>query len=244
MTSTKSHLFSSEKESELKAARKDALHDMKVPDTDFLNDKVKEQLRSIFSKLEQKVVMATVVDSSLPKSIELKDFLINISELSPFIDLEIYEKGKDLDMEHYLHVDKYPIVSLLDHERYYTGVKFHGIPGGHVLNPFILALYNLGTEGQSLSENIAKEILSINRNINIKVFISLSGYLCPEVVASANRIALLNPKVSTEMIDIDLFPDLRKKYQIKGVPTIILNDTHIYYGAKKMHELIALINES
>ncbi|ETJ29229.1 hypothetical protein Q604_UNBC16225G0001, partial [human gut metagenome] len=46
-------------------------------------------------------------------------------------------------LENKINADKYPVAALLDHNNNYSGVKFHGVPGGHELNSFILAIYNL-----------------------------------------------------------------------------------------------------
>ena len=43
-----------------------------------------------------------------------------------------------------------PVVALLNKDGEYSGVKFHGVPGGHELNSFLLAIYNLAGPGQAL----------------------------------------------------------------------------------------------
>ena len=133
------------------------------------------------------------------------------------------------------------MVSLLNSNKDYSGVKFHGIPGGHELNSFVLAIYNLSGPGQALDPNIVEQIKAINKPTNLKVCISLSCQLCPDVVVATQRIAMLNPNVETEMIDISLFPDIRKEHKIMSVPAVIVNDDKIHFGAKKIDEILKLI---
>ncbi|HHX60115.1 MAG TPA: FAD-dependent oxidoreductase [Epulopiscium sp.] len=208
---------------------------------DFLNADIKNQLKTIFAKLDKEVTLVSIVDPKDPKSVELRDFILSISQLSDKILTQIYNKDERPDIETLVNADKLPVVSLLNTNKDYSGVKFHGIPGGHELNSFVLAIYNLGGPGQAIDPNIASKVQAIDKPINLKVCISLSCQLCPDVVVAAQRIAMLNPNIETEMIDISLFPDIRKEYKIMSVPAIIVNDDKIYFGAKKIDEILELI---
>ena len=77
------------------------------------------------------------------KSIELRDLILDIADLDERVNAEVYNKGENVEVENKIHADKYPVVALLDSDKKYSGVKFHGVPGGHELNSFILAIYNL-----------------------------------------------------------------------------------------------------
>ena len=66
-------------------------------------------------------------------------------------------------------------------------------------------------------------VQKIDEDLHFEVFISLSCHNCPDVVQSLNQFALLNEKVSTEMIDGGLYPELIDKRNIQGVPSVYLN---------------------
>ena len=208
--------------------------------SNFLSDDIKNQLKTIFNKLEKEVTLVSIVDTQNPKSVELRDFVVSISKLSHKVLTEVYNKDERPDIEKLIHGDKFPVVSLLDSNKNYSGVKFHGIPGGHELNSFVLAIYNLGGPGQAIEPAIVEKIKAIDKPTNIKVCISLSCQLCPDVVVAAQRIAMLNSNVETEMIDISLFPEMRKQYNIMSVPAIIINDDKIHFGAKKLDKILEL----
>ncbi len=123
----------------------------------------------------------------------------------------------------------------------YSGVKFHGVPGGHELNSFILAIYNLAGPGQALDAAIAESIKAIDKDVNIKVMVSLACHYCPDVVVGAQRIAILNKHVEAEMVDISQFPELKTKYKVMSVPAMIINDQDVIFGAKKINEIIEAI---
>ena len=144
-------------------------------------------------------------------------------------------------MEAKVHANRFPIVAILNKDNEYTGVKFHGVPGGHELNSFLIAMYNVAGPGQEINPAILNDIKAIDKKINIKVGVSLSCHVCPDVVMAAQRIAIENPNVETEMLDLSNFPDLKDKHKIMSVPAIIVNDEKVYFGGKKLEEIVNLL---
>lgn len=211
--------------------------------SNLLNDTLRNQLKGILSKIENNISLVSIVDESNKKSIELRDLVLDISDLSDKISAVIYKKGENLEMESKIHADKYPVVALLNKDSNYSGVKFHGVPGGHELNSFILAIYNLAGPGQALNEDLLNEIksLSLNKKTNIKVAVSLSCHVCPEVVTAAQRIAIENPNIETEMLDLSNFKDIKDKHKIMSVPALIINDSKVYFGGKKLEDIVQLL---
>lgn len=207
----------------------------------LLSDELRAQLKDILLRLEKEVTLVSIVDETNEKSIELRDLVLDISELGEKISAEIYKKGENIDIEKKINADKYPVVSLLDSNKNYSGVKFHGVPGGHELNSFILAIYNLGGPGQQISSDTLNEIRKINTPLNVKVCVSLSCHLCPDVVVASQRIAMENENIEVEMVDISNFKDIRDKYKIMSVPAIIVNDEKVHFGSKKIDEIISLL---
>ncbi|WP_050615186.1 FAD-dependent oxidoreductase [Bacillus testis] len=207
----------------------------------LISEAIAGQLKGIFNKMENDVTLVTIVDEKLPKSIELRNFLQDVVELGDKLHLQIYKKGENKEMEAKVNADKYPIVAMLDASGNYSGVKYHGVPGGHELNSFILAIYNLAGPGQALDAAILSEIKQISKKANIKVMVSLACHYCPDVVVGAQRIAIENPNVEAEMVDISQFPDIKTKYKVMSVPAMIINDKEVVFGAKKIDEIASLL---
>ena len=209
----------------------------------LLTDELRAQIKQILSLMQKDVTLVSIIDENNDKSIEFMDLILDMASLGDKLHTKIYKKSENIEVEKMINANKYPVVALLDDKGEYSKIKYHGVPGGHELNSFILAIYNLAGPGQALDENIIKEIKSIDKNVNIKVMISLSCTLCPDVVVASQRIACENRNVEAEMIDIGLFPDLKKEHKIMSVPAILINDSELYFGAKKISELIELIKK-
>ena len=207
----------------------------------LLNDALRKQIKSILDRFENNISLVSIVDETNSKSIELRDLVLDIAELGDKVEAIIYNKGENLELEEKVHADKFPVVALLNKNGDYSGVKFHGVPGGHELNSFLLAMYNLAGPSQELSETTLNRIKNINEKINIKVGVSLSCHVCPDVVIAAQRIAIENTNIETEMLDLSNFPELKTKHKIMSVPAIIVNDSKVYFGGKKIDEIINLL---
>ena len=197
----------------------------------LLNDVLRNQIKSILAMMEKEVTLVSIVDETMEKSIEFMDLILDMASLGEKLKVEIYKKSQNPEMEAKINADKLPVVALLDENKNYSGVKFHGVPGGHELNSFILAIYNLAGPGQAIDQSLLKEIKAFDKKTNIKVVVSLSCTLCPDVVVASQRLAMENENIEAEMVELSLFP------------AIIVNDDKIHFGAKKINEILDLISK-
>ena len=207
----------------------------------LLTDELRQQIATVLGMMDKEVTLVTIVDEENKKSIELRDLVIDIANLGDKVHLVMETKGANLQLEEKIHANKFPVVALLDSNQTYAGVKFHGVPGGHELNSFLLAIYNLAGPGQALESSIKEQISEVTRTNNIKVYVSLSCHLCPDVVVAAQRIAIENPNVETEMLDISSFPELKKKHKIMSVPCVIVNDEKVTFGSKSIIDIVKML---
>ena len=125
-----------------------------------------------------------------------------------------------------------------------SGVTFSGIPGGHEFNSFVLAILQLGGADLKLDENVKSMISTINEKLDFEVFISLDCHICPEVVQSLNKFAIVNENISCEMIDGGLFPDTVNDRDIQGVPTVFLNGKFFSSGKTEISKIISKLGDS
>jgi thioredoxin reductase (NADPH) len=122
-----------------------------------------------------------------------------------------------------------------------TGLAFHGVPSGHEFTSFVLGLYNAAGPGQTIDGSLKERIASIDLQTDIKILVTLSCTMCPDLVAAAQRIASINPKVSAHVYDIRHFENLKNRYNVMSVPCLVLNDETIFFGKKSIPEILKLI---
>ena len=128
-----------------------------------------------------------------------------------------------------------------DEDDNYLNVSFHAVPGGHEFNSFIIAIYNTAGPKQPLDKELIDTINNINNKIDIKVLVSLSCTMCPDVVMATQRIASQNKNITASMYDLAHYPKLKEQYNVMSVPCMIINDKDVYFGKKDINEIIDII---
>lgn len=211
----------------------------------LIDEKLKEELRGIFGKLTDNVALKAVLDLSAEKGEELAGFLAVIASLSEKISLEMYTQEEAGQYAPELDTAYLPVTGLYK-DGGYSGVAFHGVPGGKEINSFVIAIYNLAGSGQDIDRRTLKKIQKLQKlsgKVNLKICVSLSCHHCPKVVAACQRIAMLSDNIEAEMIDAVLYQDLVERYKIERVPLVIVNDEDIYIGPKTIEEMVDIIKK-
>ena len=81
----------------------------------------------------------------------------------------------------------------------------------------------------------------MKNTVDMKILVTLSCTMCPDLVIACQRIATLNPNVHAETYDIQYFDELRKKYNVMSVPCLVINDDKISFGKKNINQVLELI---
>ncbi|WP_426350024.1 FAD-dependent oxidoreductase [Alloiococcus sp. CFN-8] len=209
----------------------------------FITAEMSAQLKPIFSKLEKKLRLVALLDDR-GISEELKIFLKELSPLTDNISYELHSVTSAEAEEYKKYTDSYPALMFFNEEGVYLGIQYHGVPGGHEFNSFVIALYNAAGPGQPLDKYTLDKIKGLNKKINMKVFVSLACTMCPEVVMGSQRIALENQEIEAEMYDLAHYPHFKEKYSIMSVPCLVINDKEIAFGKKSTDQILELIESA
>lgn len=191
------------------------------------------QLKILFDRLEKNLILKLYLDNTTTSS-ELETYIDSIIVLTNKITKEIVEVTK---------LDEAPCVKIYHSNGQYSGLAFHGVPGGHEFTSFILGLYNVSSPGQPLDDDIKMRIKKINKKINIKILISLSCTMCPDLVVAAQQIAAKSDNVITEIYDINIFTEYKNKYNVMSVPCMVINDKNVYFGKKNISQVLDIIEQ-
>lgn len=200
----------------------------------LLTPEMLAQLNTVFNKMEAPLRLKLFLDDR-PVSEELKQYMQTLCALTDKLTLE-EAMGEDT-------VDDLPCVRVCRSDGAWTGLAFHGVPGGHEFTSFILGLYNASGPGQALDDETLEEIKTLSGPIELKILVSLSCTMCPELVTATQHIAAKNPKVIAEVYDLNHFPSLRERYNVMSVPCLVLNDDQVFFGKKNVRQLLELISK-
>lgn len=188
------------------------------------------QLASVFAKMEQNLVLELHLDASKASS-ELAAMMEELAGMTDKLKAQtVREEESGL-----------PYVNILRESGAPLSAAFHGVPGGHEFNSFVVALYNAAGEGQPVADDLKAKITSIDTPMDIDIFVSLTCTMCPELVMAAQKIAAMNANVSVQVYDLGCFPDLQKKLGIMSVPAYRINDGALSFGKKSLSQLAEIL---
>jgi glutaredoxin-like protein len=151
-----------------------------------------------------------------------------IGGLSDKITTEIYDFVKDADKAKEYGIDKIPALAIIGKKDY--GVRYYGIPYGYELQTLIEAIVNVSKGTTDLSEKTKAVLKDVKAPVNIKVFVTLTCPHCPGAAAIAHKLAVECDNIKTDVIESSEFPDLAMKYNVIGVPKIVINDKVDFMG--------------
>jgi thioredoxin reductase (NADPH) len=189
------------------------------------------QLNTVFSRMANPLVLKLTLNDS-PVSAELKGYMEELARHTDKLTVEVDNSGEDA-----------PCVRIFRADGTWSGLAFHGVPGGHEFTSFVLGLYNAAGPGQALDADVKQGIQALGKK-EIKVLVSLSCTMCPELVTAAQRIAAENDAITAEVYDLNHCPAIRDKYNVMSVPCLVIDDGKtITFGKKNVRQLLELLNK-
>lgn len=191
------------------------------------------KIREAFSALRRKVVLEGLLDDS-PLSQKVETFLSEIAGAHENVSVSIHRETPAQEGRWY------PAIRILSEEGEFLRTQFHGVPGGHELNSFLETVKAAGGAGEEQGEalDLARKF---GDRLNLKILVTLSCTMCPDLVTAAQRIALENPKVEAEIFDVVHYPALLEKYHVMGVPCLVVNDEQTHFGRMNMEQLVSFL---
>lgn len=203
-----------------------------LKDNALFDDQMRSQLDSVFDKMEQSLILKLYLDHR-PVSRELETFIETLASVTDKLSVMVESRQSSETIS--------PCVKICRMDGSQTGLAFHGVPGGHEFTSFVLGLYNAAGPGQPIDEDVKKAIEEIKSPVNLKILVTLSCSMCPDLVIAAQRIAALNPEISAEVYDIHHFEELKNRYQVMSVPCLVINDATVSFGKKNIQQVLELI---
>ena len=195
---------------------------------------MRQQLDTVFTRMDRPLLLKLHLDSR-PVSSELEQFITALSALSGQLESEVYDREAEETFA--------PCVEVCRADGTPTGLAFHGVPSGHEFTSFVLGLYNAAGPGQALDDATREQIAAITDKTDLKILVTLSCTMCPDLVVAAQRIAAANPNVTAHVYDIRHFEHWKNKYNVMSVPCLVINDERVSFGKKTISQVLELIKE-
>ncbi|MEK7263140.1 MAG: thioredoxin family protein [Bacteroidota bacterium] len=196
----------------------------------ILKEKDKEIVRERFAHLRGKVKLINFSQEiDCDYCGDTRALLQDVSELSEKISFESYNYIIDKDKVAQFRIDKVPATVVVGEEDY--GIRFYGIPAGYEFASLLETIEMIANNEQDLSEETIEKIRSVSSPVKLQIFVTPTCPYCPPAVMMAHKLSMLNPMITSEMIEATEFPELSAKFNVHGVPRVVINERGHFEGA-------------
>jgi len=160
---------------------------------------------------------------------DTRNLVQDLATLNDKITTEIRDFVADAAKAKEYGIDKIPAIAIIGKKDY--GVRIYGIPYGYELQTLIEAIINVSKGQTDLSDNTKSILKEVKSPVHIQVFVTLTCPHCPAAAAVAHKLAIESDLVKADVIETSEFPDLAIKYNVIGVPKIVINEKIEFVGA-------------
>ncbi|MGC8556138.1 MAG: protein disulfide oxidoreductase [Conexivisphaera sp.] len=108
---------------------------------------------------------------------------------------------------------------------------FSGLPAGYEFGALLEDILDASRGSPRLSPTTVEKLRSVDRELEIMVFVTPTCPYCPRAVRMAHMFAMANPRIRGVMVEALEFPELAEKHSVMSVPHIVINDSYTFIGA-------------
>ena len=167
-----------------------------------------------------------------------REMLQELAALSDLISLRVHIFDEAADARTKFGIERIPGIVLRGPSPDGPAFKFYGMPGGTEFPSFLEAIVDISLGEVLLSEQAVRELKKLREEITVRVFVTPTCGYCPQMMRAAYQLALANPKVRAEVIEVNEFPDLGERYQVRAVPLTVIADKVAIPGAMHPDALV------
>ena len=209
----------------------------------FMDQQTSDEVKKRLEALEAEVKIVFFKENIMCQTCgPAEDFYKEVAGLSSKVKLEVYNQITDVEKASAYGVSLTPAAVIEGPKG--SRVRFYGIPAGYEFVSLLEALKNSAAPATDLNPDTVAALGAVTAPVNIKVFVTPTCPYCPSAVVLAHKFALSSPQVTAEMIEATEFPDLSDKYQVEGVPKIVVNDKVHLVGAQPEQAMLKAVQDS
>jgi glutaredoxin-like protein len=173
--------------------------------------------------------------------------LTEVKELSNNLSLSIHSFVLDDKLVDKYKIDKIPATIITDKDDRDFGIRFYGIPAGYEFVSLMHAIKMVGDGDAGLHATTVEQLKTIDTPVHLQVFVTPTCPYCPAAVQLAHSFAYLNHHIVSDMVEASEFTQLANKFNVMGVPKVIINDTKNFEGSLPeslyLHEVLKAIGQ-
>ena len=120
-------------------------------------------------------------------------------------------------------------------------LRYHAIPLGRELRPFLDALPVSDGRASSIPLSVQDRLKSMNVPAVLSLFIAQQCPFCPVTVQHITPLLAISEFMDLTIIDCTLFPEMAQSNRIQSVPTLLLDRQFRWTGSFGLEEVIEVM---
>ncbi len=195
----------------------------------LLNEKLRKDVRKALGELPAPVTLTLFTKPGCPTCADLEQLVREMTEVDSRIHARVLDFEQEPAEAMSLGVEDAPAIAVTGARDY--GIRFYGTPGGFEFSSFLDAIRSVSRGESGLPADLRAKLSGLDKPVRIRVFVTPTCPYCPQAVETANHIALAAEGVKAEMVEAMEFAELSDRFNVRGVPRIVINDDDAYEGA-------------
>ncbi len=195
----------------------------------LLNEKLRKDVRKALGELPSPVTLTLFTKPGCPTCGDLVQLVREMAEVDPQIHARVLDFDREPAEAMSLGVEDAPAIAVTGARDF--GIRFYGTPGGFEFASFLDAIRSVSRGESELPEGLKARLGGLEKPVRIRVFVTPTCPYCPQAVETANHIAMAADGVKAEMVEAMEFSELSDRFNVRGVPRIVINDDDAYEGA-------------
>lgn len=218
----------------------------------LISDQDKVQLKRTFRKdLKGQVQLRVFTQKPSPIAVpgrecaycpQTQQLMEELAALTPKINLETVDFYAQPEAAKVQGVTRIPAIVLSADAT--SRVKFYGAPMGYEMATIVEDIKTISRGVSPLSMDTRKKLRQINQDVHIQVFVTPSCTFCPGMARLAHAVALANPRITADVVEIQEFPALAQRYAVRSVPLTVINEHLRFAGAVTEGQLLEKVLEA
>ncbi len=189
----------------------------------FIQERDKPEIQRILHRMKESVELIIFTDTfGCQYCAETQQLLEEVTGLSENITLTVCSLSDHKVTAEAYRVDKTPAIVIQSGEDF--GIRYYGIPSGYEFGSLLEDIVDVSRGEAGFSGEVARKIELIQSPLHLQVFVTPTCPYCPSAVRNAHRLAIANPYIRADMIEATEFPELSRKYGVRGVPRTMVNE--------------------
>ena len=204
----------------------------------LLNEEIRKQVRNVLDGMDMGVSLLLFKDEENCDYCSTAESLLSeLTEVNEKVSLKVYELNSPEAKQ--FRVEMAPATVFLTADGEDKGVRFYGLPSGHEFGSLLQDILSFSSGAKpELSSGSIERLESIDKPVDIKVFVTPTCPYCPKAVLMGHNIAMANKNITASMVEANEFQELSSKFGVSSVPQIVINEKVIFVGAKPEEDFV------